>query len=158
MPHFQSHSKSLLTHIFSRWNFPLSIPSNYDFWSSYWWIMRSNESSHFLDSNFQTINNNAHYQCHLCQQHFLFQSEFKMHLKEHGQQVNFICPQCQLSGNFFKECGVTGQWIKSIGWQSKTILVTFFPLLNLYLPVGSYPLEHLRLNIHFQLPTKVWIL
>ena len=84
--------------------------------------MSSNESSHFLDSNFQTINNNTHYQCHLCQQHFLFQSEFKMHLKQHGQQVNFICPQCQLSGRYFKEYGVSGQWIKSITLKSLIIV------------------------------------
>ena len=97
--------------------------------------MSSNESNHFLDSNFQTINNNTHYQCHLCQQHFLFQSEFKMHLKEHGQQVNFICPQCQLSGRFFKECGGSGQWIKSIRGHSKTMLIRFCPLLTTYLPL-----------------------
>ena len=135
--HTFNHIQSDCLHLF--FQVKLSLVDSIKLWLLVIILMNMsiNESNHFLDSNFQTINNNTHYQCHLCQQHFLFQSEFKMHLKEHGQQVNFICPQCQLSGIFFKECGVKGQWIKSIGWQSKTMLITFCPLLNLYLSVTS---------------------
>jgi len=62
------------------------------------------DSQFILHGNFDLIlddliiNNNFNFQCHLCHQHFLIQSEFKVHLKKHGQQVNFTCPQCQLAG------------------------------------------------------------
>ena len=43
-----------------------------------------------LDSSFDFLD----HQCHLCHEHFLTKSEFKLHLQDHGRQDHFTCPQC----------------------------------------------------------------
>jgi len=65
--------------------------------------MISDDSQSILDGNFDFIlddlvinNNQVDYKCHLCHQEFLAKSEFKLHLKEHGQQDSLACFQCHL--------------------------------------------------------------
>ena len=62
------------------------------------------ESQSILEGNFDFIldeiivnNNSIHHQCHLCPQTFLTKTEFKTHLKHHGQQERFVCSHCHHS-------------------------------------------------------------
>ena len=88
--------------------YPILSFSNVSITKHYQHIMslileNEDESQSILEGNFDFIldeiivNNNIHHQCHLCPQTFLTKTEFKTHLKHHGQQERFVCSHCHHS-------------------------------------------------------------
>ena len=132
MPHFQSHSKWLLTLIFPGETFPCRFHQTMIFghhidelWAvmnqiiSWIVIFRLSITTRIISvtcvSNIFCSNQNSR-----CIWKSMANKSILFVLNANYQVI------------FFKECGVTGQWIKSIGWQSKTIASSICFLKNCF--------------------------